>query len=187
MGQIRGDRAEEDALLRAAQAGDQAAQEQLLAPHERRLYLLCRGMLGNAQDAEDAVQETYLRAMQALPRFRADAPIRTWLFRIAVNVCLETKRSRRLAEPLALGHLDIPDDADSPEEIVLRQMRVVEALDTLLPRHRALLLMKVLEGWSVEEIALALKWKADRVRNELSRARRALAEWRQREDEGGER
>src|SRR5947207_15881262 len=76
---------EEARLLEAARAGDRAALAQLLAPHERRLYTLCRGILGHAQDAEDAVQETYLRAVGAIPRFRGDAHFRIWLFRIAVN------------------------------------------------------------------------------------------------------
>jgi RNA polymerase sigma-70 factor (ECF subfamily) len=172
-------------LLPAARAGDRAALERLLAPHERRLYVLCRGILGHAQDAEDAVQETFLRALTALPRFRGDAPVRAWLFRIAVNVCLEWKRAHRPTEPWdAAGAL--PADAASPEAIVLRQMRVMEALQALLPRHRAILLLKELEGWSLEEIAMALRWNTDRVKNELSRARRALADWRQRDARQGD-
>jgi RNA polymerase sigma-70 factor (ECF subfamily) len=167
-------------LLTAALAGDATALERLLAPHERRLYVLCRGMLGHTQDAEDAVQETFLRALTALPRFRGDAPVRAWLFRIALNVCLEWKRSQRPIEPWDAAD-SLPADVDSPEEIVLRQMRVVEALQSLLPRHRAILLLKELEGWSLAEIAAALRWNTDRVKNELSRARRALADWRRRD------
>jgi RNA polymerase sigma-70 factor, ECF subfamily len=173
-------RVSEAHLLRAARVGDRAALEALLAPHERRLYVLCRGILGHAQDAEDAVQETFLRALTALPRFRGDAPVRAWLFRIAVNVCLEWKRSHRPTEPWDAAGASISSDADSPEAIVLRQMRVMEALQALLPRHRALLLLKELEGWSLVEIGAALRWNTDRVKNELARARRALADWRER-------
>jgi RNA polymerase sigma-70 factor (ECF subfamily) len=173
-------------LLQAARAGDRAALEALLAPHERRLYVLCRGILGHAQDAEDAVQETFLRALTALPGFRGDAPVRAWLFRIAVNVCLEWKRSRYPTEPWDATNASVPSDVASPEAIVLRQMRVMEALQALLPRHRAILLLKELEGWSLAEIAAALRWKTDRVKNELSRARRALADWRQRDADRGE-
>src|SRR5215467_10388084 len=110
---------EETLLLQAGQAGDRAALARLLAPHERRLYMLCRGILGHAQDAEDAVQETYLRALRALPGFRRDAPFRTWLFRIAVNVCLDWKRARRPTEPWdeAAGMAD----TTTPEAIVLRE------------------------------------------------------------------
>lgn len=178
-GELNAQALAEAALLRAARAGDRAALEQLLAPYERPLYALCRGMLGHANDAEDAVQETFLRALRGLAGFRAEAAVRSWLFRIAINVCLEWKRARRPTEPwderLAL------DPASSPEATVLRDLRVLEALHTLLPRHRAILLLKELEGWSVAEIGAAMHWNVKRVQNELFRARQALAAWRQRE------
>jgi len=179
-------------LLQAGLAGDRTALERLLGPHERHLYVLCRGILGHAQDAEDAVQETYLRALDALSHFRPDAPIRAWLSRIAVNVCLDWKRAHR-HDPAPLGarpweeaHFPSLSDAASPEAIVLRHLHVMDALRSLLPRHRAILLLKELDGWSVPEIAAAFGWKQDRVWNELSRARRALAEWRRREADRGE-
>src|SRR5688572_12941816 len=154
-GEVEGRGDEEARLLQAAQTGDRTALTRLLAPYERRLYALCRGMLGHAQDAEDAVQETFLRALNALPRFRGEAPVRTWLFRIAVNVCLDSKRAQRPTEPWDEAHLLIPPDTDTPEAIVLRHLGVMEALHSLLPRHRAILLLKELDGWSVAEIAAA--------------------------------
>src|ERR1051326_854799 len=89
------ERAVEKALLQAGRTGDRAALEQLLALHKRSLYALCRGILGHADDAEDATQETFLRALRGLPGFRGEASFRTWLLRIAVNLCLEWKASRR--------------------------------------------------------------------------------------------
>src|SRR5712691_76395 len=86
----------EAVLLRAGKAGDAAALERLLALHKRPLYALCRGMLGNADDADDAVQETFLRALRALAGFRGEAAFRSWLFRIAINVCLKW----RVAHPV---------------------------------------------------------------------------------------
>src|SRR5262245_46765636 len=83
--------AAEARLLAEARAGDQAALERLLEPQERALYVLCRGILGHPDDAEDAVQETFLRALRALSGFRGDAAFRTWLFRIAVRICLDWK------------------------------------------------------------------------------------------------
>src|SRR5712691_11254561 len=88
----------ESELLRAGKSGDRAALEQLLALHKRSLLALCHGILGHADDAEDAAQETFLRALRALPGFRGDAAFRTWLFRIAVNVCLRSKAARHPAE-----------------------------------------------------------------------------------------
>lgn len=174
-------------LLRAGQAGDHAALEKLLSPYERPLYALCRGILGHADDAEDAVQETFLRALRALPGFRAEAAVRSWLFRIAVNVCLDWKRARHPTEPWDEEQSPGYADTRSPETIALCQLEVIEALDTLLPRHRAILLLKELEGWSAAEIAAVLRCTRKRVENELYKARRALADWRRRDADEGDR
>jgi RNA polymerase sigma-70 factor, ECF subfamily len=177
----------EAALLRAGQAGDQAALDQLLAPHERPLLALCRGVLGHTEDAEDAAQEALFRALRALPRFRPGrATFRTWLFRIAINVCLNWKRDHRPSEPWDEERAGPGFEAGSPETIALQRLQITEALGTLPPHHRAILLLKVVEGWSVAEIAAAMGWKDKRAENELYRARRALAEWQARNAEAGE-
>jgi RNA polymerase sigma-70 factor (ECF subfamily) len=177
--------AEESALLRAGQAGDRAALERLLARHKSALYALCRGMLRHRDDAQDAVQETFLRALRALPRFRGDARFRTWLFRIAINVCLKWKAARPPTQPWDDEQSPLLGPTVSPEADALRRLRVMEALAGLTPRQRAVLLLKELEGWSMAEIAAQLRWNEKRVDNELYQARRALADWRRREaDEG---
>ena len=173
-------------LLRAGQAGDRMALEQLLVPYERPLYALCRGILGHADDAEDAVQETFLRALRALPGFRGDSAVRSWLYRIAMNVCLDRKRSHPPTEPWDEDRLPVSSPSHSPESIVLRHLRVLEALDSLLPRQRVILLLKELEGWSVCEIAAAMRWNEKKVYNELYKARRVLAEWQRRDAAEGE-
>jgi RNA polymerase sigma-70 factor (ECF subfamily) len=176
----------ESALLRAGQAGDRAALEQLLALHERPLLALCYGILVHAEDAEDAVQETFLRALRALPRFeQRSATFRTWLFRIAVNVCLNWKRDRRLTMSLDEESAHPALVAASPEAIALSRLQVSEALSGLPARHRAIFLLKVLEGWSLAEIGAAMSCSPIRVKNELSRARRALAEWQARHEAEG--
>jgi RNA polymerase sigma-70 factor (ECF subfamily) len=178
----------EGQLLRAGREGDQEALARLLEPHERALYALCRGILGHPDDADDAVQETFFRALRALPRFRGDAAVRTWLFRIAVRVCLDWKRASPPTTPWDDEQAPAARAALSPEAIVLRHLSVLEALRTLLPRQRAVLLLKEVEGWSVAEIGAALRWNEKRVHNELYRARRALADWRRQEAaEGDER
>src|SRR3954447_21982165 len=88
----------EAALIRAGLAGDRTALEQLLAPHERALIAFCYGILGQAEDAEDAAQETVLRALRGLSSFRGEAAFRSWLFQIAVNLCLRWKSQRRPTE-----------------------------------------------------------------------------------------
>jgi RNA polymerase sigma-70 factor, ECF subfamily len=174
------------ALLRAGQAGDQAALEQLIAQHQRPLFGLCYGILQHADDAEDAVQETFLRALRGLADFREQASFRTWLFRIALNLCLNRKRDRRPTEAWDEERLSFFAETGNPEATALHRLRMIEALGTLLPRHRAILLLKEREGWSVGEIAAALGWKAKRVEHELSRARQTLAAWRQQDAEEGE-
>jgi RNA polymerase sigma-70 factor (ECF subfamily) len=183
--------AAEAALLRDAQVGDPAALERLIGRHKRPLFALCYGMLGHAEDAEDAVQETFLRALRALPCFRGEATVRTWLFRIALNLCLNWKRDRR-HDPasLAPGPRDEAPASGPPaasaESIALCRLQIVEALGTLLPRHRAILLLKEREEWSLAEIGAALGWKPKRVEHELSKARHALAAWRQQTADEGE-
>jgi RNA polymerase sigma-70 factor (ECF subfamily) len=181
--------AAEAALLRAAQGGDREALEQLVARHQRPLFGLCYGTLGHAEDAEDAVQETFLRALRGLPGFRGDASFRTWLYRIAVNICLNWKRDHRPTGPWdeeRSSAVATPGASVSPETAALRNLQMREALGTLLPRHRAILILKEREGWSMAEIALALRWKTKRVEHELSKARHNLAEWRRDVGEGEE-
>jgi RNA polymerase sigma-70 factor (ECF subfamily) len=178
--------ASEAALLRAGQAGDRTALERLLAPHKGPLFALCYGILGDPDDAEDAAQETFLKVLRGLSRFRGEASFRTWLFRIAVNLCLNWKRDRRPSEPLDETRFLLSLAADSPETLALRQLQMREALSTLRPHQRAALLLKEREGWSIAEIGVALRWNKKRVENELYRARRALVDWQRSTDEGEE-
>jgi RNA polymerase sigma-70 factor (ECF subfamily) len=177
----------ETALLRAGRAGDPVALERLLALHQAPLYRLCHGVLGHADEAEDAVQETFLRALRALPGFRGDAAFRTWLFRIALHLCLRWKSSRPPTEPWDVDYPPTPQSAPSPETVALRHLRMQEALGRLMPRQRAVLLLKEREGWSLSEIGRTMGWKPNRVEYELQKARRALVEWRRLETEGDER
>jgi RNA polymerase sigma-70 factor, ECF subfamily len=179
--------ATESVLVEAGRAGDRAALERLLAPHKLPLLAFCAGMLAQADDAEDAAQETFLRALRALSSFRGDAAFRTWLFRIAINVCLNWKRDRHPTEPLDEARLASPRATDSPETLALRHLYLLEALGTLRPHQRAALLLKERERWSLAEIGAALGWNRKRVENELYRARRALLDWQIDQDKGEER
>src|SRR5436309_9968054 len=136
----------EAALLRAGQRGDRAALDRLFLAHQHALFTLCYGILGRVEDAEDAVQETFLRALRGLAAFRGDARFRSWLFRIALNICLRWKANRRDTELLDPEHAAGSDA--SPEAIALAHLRLTEALSGLPPHHRAILLLKEREGWS---------------------------------------
>jgi len=185
-GEIEEGPVEEAALLRAGRAGDDQALAQLLALHKRRLYALCHGILGHPDEVEDALQEAFLRALRALPSFRGDAAFGTWLCRIAINVCLEWKRSCRPTEVWHEERSPSSHHAASPETMALHRLRMLEALNSLRPRQRAVFLLRQLEGWSVAEIAAALGWNKKRVENELYKARCALDDWRRREAGEGE-
>jgi RNA polymerase sigma-70 factor (ECF subfamily) len=187
---IQGPSAGETALLQAGRAGDRDALDRLLALHEGRVHAVCRGVLGHAEDAKDAAQETFYRALCALPRFRGDASFRTWLLRIAMNVSLNWKRRRRPTEAWEEEQLPpaAPGASLSPEATVMLRMQVSEALNALPPQRRAAFLLREVEGWDVNEIGTAMGWNTKRVYNELFKARRALLEWQARHaEEGAER
>ncbi len=183
------DNASEDlAWLRAGQRGDRTALEHLLKRHEPDLFRLCCGILPSYADAEDAVQEAFLRALKAIAipgGFRGDSSVRTWLFRITIHVCWDWKRKR------ANHHLSLTSDisqdlrteSPGPERVTLDRLRLREAFTHLTPRHRALLVLREVEEWSIAEIAVMLGWNEKKVHNELYGARRALARWREGENE----
>jgi RNA polymerase sigma-70 factor (ECF subfamily) len=173
-----------------------------LEAHRVPLRGHCYRMLGSAFDAEDAVQETMVRAWQALDRFEGRASLRTWLYRIATNVCLDalSDRSRR-ARPMEEGpngsiedHLEVrerrhwlepvpdarvlPSDASPFEVAALRQsirLAFVSALQHLPPRQRAALLLSEVLGWSAAEVAECLDMSVAAVNSALQRARATVA------------
>jgi RNA polymerase sigma-70 factor, ECF subfamily len=173
-----------------------------LEQHRAALTGHCYRMLGSAAEAEDAVQETMIRAWRSLDRFEERASLRTWLYRIATNVCLDalTDRSRR-ARPMELGpsgSVDdalealpgsrwiepipdahaLPADADPSQMVMLRQsirLAFVAALQHLPPRQRAALLLVEVLGWSAAEVARSLDTSVAAVNSALQRARLTLA------------
>jgi RNA polymerase sigma-70 factor, ECF subfamily len=173
-----GGAADEAALRARALTGDRSALEALLTPHEQVLFRLCKSQLGRTADAEDAVQETLLRAIRALTRpggFAGRSRLKTWLTRIAVNVCAERRRERPVLLLPFLERLGA-----NPEDAAVDRLELHAALATLTPRQRAVLVLKKAEGWSVAEIAEALELKEKQVDNELQKARQALDRWHKR-------
>jgi RNA polymerase sigma-70 factor, ECF subfamily len=173
-----------------------------LEQHRVALTGHCYRMLGSAGDADDAVQETMVRAWRSLERFDGRSSVRTWLYRIATNVCIDAlgDRSRRARaidegtegtphdtlevrdrthwlEPVADARV-IPADADPAEQIVLRQsirLAFVAALQHLPPKQRAALLLTEVLGWSAAEVADGLDTSVASVNSALQRARATLA------------
>jgi RNA polymerase sigma-70 factor (ECF subfamily) len=193
-------------LLDAARAGDEGAFRRIVEAHRRELHVHCYRMLGSLHDAEDALQETLLRAWRALPRLEGSDWLRAWLYKIATNVCLDTAaaRARRVlpidhgppvdpdrdpGEPLAesVWIEPYPDErwgleaGPTAPEARYEQREAVElafiaALQHLLPRQRAVLILRDVLGFSAREVGELLDATVASVNSAMQRARHALDE-----------
>lgn len=158
------------ALSDRARHGDTAAFEELYRRHRDRMYTLCVNLCGDREQAEDLLQETFVRAYRALPRFRGRSRFSTWLHRIAVNVCRDAARwRRRHPEVAAVPESGPPESGDTI-------MQVRAALVRLRPQHRAVLALRYSQSLSYQEIAETLDWSLGRVKVTIHRAKRAFKE-----------
>ena len=190
-------------LIARARAGDGDAFRELIEPHRRELQVHCYRMLGSFQDAEDALQDTLLAAWQGLAGFEGRASIRTWLYRIATNRCLNALRSanRRPAkewdipgieppEPTRLGEvvwlepypdallegaINVPLGPEARyEQTEAISLAFVTALQVLPARQRAVLILREVLGYHANEVADMLDSTVESVNSALKRARASL-------------
>jgi RNA polymerase sigma-70 factor (TIGR02960 family) len=190
-------------LIARARAGDGEAFRELTEPYRRELHVYCYRMLGSLQDAEDALQDTLLGAWQGLKGFEGRASIRTWLYRIVTNRCLNARRSasRRPAkewdiaeyeppEPTRLGEIvwlepfpdallegvmDVPLGPEARyEQAESISLAFVTALQVLPPRQLAVLVLRDVLGFHADEVADMLDSTIDSVNSLLKRARASL-------------
>ncbi len=176
-----GDREEESGLLRAAQGGDQAAFTELVRRYQRAVYRVAYALTRNPSDADDLAQETFVRAWQAIGRFRVGEPLHPWLARIATNLAFSLFRHRKRRpetplEPLieAGQQWGVEDDPAERVERNERERHLQAAFAELSPEHQAVLALRVVEEQSYEEIAVTLRIPAGTVMSRLSRARAEL-------------
>ena len=143
-------------LVLAFQNGCPEAYEAIYRRHEARVRATCGRVLGRQDDAQEAVQETFLRAYQALGRFNGQYQLGAWLSRIATNVCLDQLRSQSRRSPLALVpsfSSEIADPSPEPEEIVTgRDPRVHRAIENIQPLHARALKLRAIHGLSLIHI-----------------------------------
>jgi RNA polymerase sigma-70 factor (ECF subfamily) len=167
-------------LLAAAAAGDEQAFVQLTAPQRRRLHAHCYRLLGSVHDADDALQETMLRAWRGIGRFEPRAELSSWLYRIATNVCLRMIEQRGRRESAAVdAHLqpypDVLLDPETPERVAERRETIglafVAAMQLLPPRQRATLVLRDVLDWSAREAADVLGVSVAAANSALQRAR----------------
>ncbi|MGH2730036.1 MAG: RNA polymerase sigma factor [Actinomycetota bacterium] len=161
-------------LVIAFQSGEPVAYDEIYKRHRPRVARICIRMLGDSRDAEEASQEAFLKAYQALGRFNGTYQLGAWLARIAANVCFDHLRARARAGQvvsLPFGH-DVLDTAGPPEEVVIgRDPRIGEAIDQIQPLHARALKLRVLDGLSHKEMAGRLAMSPEQVKALLHRAR----------------
>ena|ERR1700730_412747 len=180
--------AADDDVVSAAQAGSPEAFRKLHALYSRRLYKTIVIITKNPQDAEDALQDTFLRAYLAIQTFERRSNIYTWLTRIAVNSALMILRKQRtraevLFDPQPDSQLEtlsfeVRGSAPNPEEtydLDQRQLKTLRAIRRLDPHLRAPIRMHLMHGWSVREISRALNISEAAVKARLYRARQRLS------------
>lgn len=183
---VFGNPVEQD-LIERAKARDASAVRAILQANNQRLFRIARGILRDDSEAEDVVQETYVRALSHLDGFRGDSSLSTWLSRIAMNEAMGRLRGRRRslqAAPLALERpeaevIPFPSASSDPEKsMAQRQIQeVVEhAIDELPEPFRLVFITRVMEEMTIEETAELLSIKPETVKTRLHRARTMLRE-----------
>jgi len=175
-------------LIAQARTGNTYAFDALVADYAPRVYRLALRMLGDAEEAEDVLQETMIRAYRGLGAFRGDAAFGTWLYAIAARVCL-TRRQAARHRPEQVPYDELRMVAgDAAEQVLMREAgdRVQRALNELTPRDRLLLVLRFVEELSHEEIARVMGWSVENSRTRLLRAKRAFRDRYQKEMTDGE-
>ena len=176
----------DEILVKKSQKGDYPSFEELVKRYEKKIYNLAYRIMGNKEDASDVLQETFLQAFKKLAGFKGKAKFSTWLYRIAVNICLMRKRKRKKMEIISL---DVPILTKKEDEIK-RELRddwsesplatlenkevkktLSEAIDLLPEEYRTVFLLRGLNGMSNEEVAEVLKISLPAVKSRLHRAR----------------
>jgi RNA polymerase sigma-70 factor (ECF subfamily) len=165
----------DDRLLAAVAAGDEAAFVQLYRQHTPRLFAVVLRMLGRCSDAEDAVQEAWLRAVRGLPAFRGDSSFLTWLTGIGIRCALEIIRKRlplalSEVEGLALSEVEGADTSHAPDLALDLERAIAELPDG----YRVVLVLHDVEGFTHEEIGRLLEVEPGTSKSQLFHARRAL-------------
>lgn len=172
---------DENALLDGCRRGDVAAFERLYSLHGERMKSVARNLLGRDSDAEDAVQETFLKVYRGAASFRGGAALSTWMYRILINNCYDSlrRRQRRSEEPIEPP--ERPDAAPAPAASVAAEdhplrLAIEQSLEKIAPRQRTVFLLSAVEGFSHREIAQVLDVSEGASRTLLFEAKRRLQE-----------
>ncbi len=171
---------EDQSLVELAQRGDQRAFAQLVETYQTPVYNLAYRMLGNTNDAEDAAQESFLRAYAQLKKFRADQKFATWLLSIDAHYCIDRLRRRRFLwlslEGNAFDETLVSENPPPDDELLRResQQEIEQLLERLSPANRLVVVLHYWHAQSIEEIAKTTGDSIGAVKVRLHRARQAL-------------
>ncbi len=171
-------------LISRVKAGEMGAFDQLMRRYQQRIYYLALRMVGDHDSADDVVQEAFVRAYYGISKFKAGRPFYPWIYRIAMNLCINylNQRTRQVRFP---GDRELPreipsqDVLSNPEKTVEGQEtkeRLEGAIDSLPPPQKAVLVLRTQENLSYEEISKVLRIPKGTVMSRLSRARDKLKE-----------
>jgi len=177
----------EEKLIKRIKKGDRDAFPELVELYKDKIYHVAYRMLGNAQEAEDIAQETFIRVYANLENYDPSYKFSTWIYRIATNLCIDHLRKRKqsvysLDKPVegAEGldwHDRLADPDLGPEDRVLEgefHGQVQEAIDSLSPKYRSIMILRYLEDLSLSEISDALKLPVTTIKTRIHRGREAL-------------
>lgn len=167
--------------LERAQNGDDEAFTNLVNAYQNPVYNLCYRMLGNSQEAEDAAQETFWRAYQAIRRYDKNRAFATWLLSIAAHYCIDQQRKKRLPILEIDDWMEeiVPDDSPDPERSVSKSQEsemLRRMLKSMNPQDRGALILRYWYEFSEEEISHSLQISVSAVKSRLFRARLRMAE-----------
>jgi RNA polymerase sigma-70 factor (ECF subfamily) len=168
---------EERELVEACRRGERDAQRDLFEQHRDRVYSIALRFSGDESAAMDIAQDTFLKLFAALPGFRGEAALQTWIYRLTVNCCFDYRRRTRRLAPLSEGLLaTLCASADSLSDLLRREARtnLQSAVARLSPPLRMVIVLRYTEGLSYEAIAEALNCSEGTVASRLNRAHKAL-------------
>ncbi len=178
-------------LVEQARRGDKEAFRELFERYQKKVMSLALGMVNNVDDAMEIVQDTFVKAYENLEGFKGESSFYTWLFRITVNRAIDLRRHRRRNPTVGLqDEFGFPDSDEPYDEVLadpeaktdpVRQVesreigtRVAEAISELTPYHKAVILLREIEGLSYEEISRVLQCSKGTVMSRLHYARKKL-------------
>lgn len=179
----------ENDLLEECRRGNRAAFQELVEKYQRRIVSLALGMVHNPDDAMEIAQETFVKAYENIGNFKGESSVYTWLYRIAVNKAIDFRRRQRRQSTVSFDNPRPEHEGQTFEETLQEERpfgpdqraqaqqvgeRVAEAIDELTPDHKAVILLREVEGLSYEEISRVMHCSKGTVMSRLHYARKRL-------------